>query len=226
MNIINIQEENRTGLLYECIKQTKKTRNDRQRNKNTNNSCLLDIQIIINTIFGLTSLTQKRLLLILTFTLIIVIIMSIQTSMSKAEIITFKNGLSINTSRPFNQEMEKTMNTIGPEKAKEFSTGLSTILFKNEASVNDCITQNTPNSPDLVSIFMTKACDLAASLVTQFCQIQAINDQHKDLCNNFLITNYLHQRNLSEKQQNQLAWILFNMGNIYSMNRNNNTTIE
>ena len=45
--------------------------------------------------------------------------MSIQTSMSKAEIITFKNGLSINTSRPFDQEMEKTMNTIGPEKAKE-----------------------------------------------------------------------------------------------------------
>jgi hypothetical protein len=36
----------------------------------------------------------------------------------------------------------------------------------------------------------------------------------------------LHRRNLSEKQQNQLAWILFNMGNIYSMNRNNNTTIE
>ena len=60
MNIINIQEENRTGLLYECIKQTKKTRNDRQRNKNTNNSCLLDIQIIINTIFGLTRLNTKE----------------------------------------------------------------------------------------------------------------------------------------------------------------------
>ena len=102
-------------------KTNKETRNNRQRNKNTNNSCLLDIQIIINTIFGLTSLTQKRLLFgCLTFTLIIVIIMSIQISMSKAEIITFKNGLSINTSRPFNQEMEKTMNTIGPEKAKEF----------------------------------------------------------------------------------------------------------
>lgn len=184
------------------------------------------IYIIVNIIFGLTSLIQKRLLLILTFTLIMAITTSIETCMSKAEIIAFKNGLSINTSRPFNQEMEKTMNTIGPEKAKEFSMGLSTILFKNEASVNDCITQNTSNSPNLVSIFMTKACDLAASLVTQFCQIQTINDQHKDLCNNFLITNYLHQRNLGKEQQNQLAWILFNMGNIYSMNRNNNTMIK
>jgi len=146
--------------------------------------------------------------------------------MSKAEIITFKNGLSINTSRPFDQEIEKTMNIIGPEKAKEFNRGLSTILFKNEASVNDCITQNTPNSPNLLPIFMTKACDLAASLVTQFCQVQIINDQHKDLCNNFLITNYLHQRRLDEKEQNELAWILFNMGNIYSMNQNNNTIVK
>jgi hypothetical protein len=73
---------------------------------------------------------------------------------------------------------------------------------------------------------MTKACDLAASLVTQFCQTQIINDQHKDLCNNYLITNYLHQRRLDEKEQNQLAWILFNMDNTYSTYRNNNTIIK
>ena len=213
-------------LLYECIKQTKKIINDRQRSKNTNKGCLLDIQTIINTTFALTRFVQTRFILILTFTLIVVIVISVQTNISMAEIITFKNGLSINTSRAFDQEMEKTMKAIGPEKAKEFNTGLSTILFKNEASVNDCITQNTPNSSNLISIFMTKACDLAASLVTQFCQIQIINDQHKDLCNNYLITNYLHQRRLDEKEQNQLAWILFNMGNTYSTYRNNNTIIK
>ena len=210
-------------LLYECIKQTKKTRNDKQMSKNTNKGRLQDIRTTINTIFALTKFIQTRRILILIFTLIVVIVISIQTNTSMAEIITFKNGLSINTSRAFDQEMKKTMNVIGPEKAKEFNTGLSTILFKNEASVNDCITQNTPNSSNLISIFMTKACDLAASLVTQFCQIQIINDQHKDLCNNYLITNYLHQRRLDEKEQNQLAWILFNMGNTNPMNQNNNT---
>jgi hypothetical protein len=213
-------------LRYECIKQTKKTRNDKQMSKNTNKGRLQDIRTTINTIFALTKFIQTRRILILIFTLIVVIIISIQTNTSMAEIITFKNGLSINTSRAFDQEMEKTMKAIGPEKAKEFNTGLSTILFKNEASVNDCITQNTPNSSNLISIFMTKACDLAASLVTQFCQIQIINDQHKDLCNNYLITNYLHQRRLDEKEQNQLAWILFNMGNTYSTYRNNNTIIK
>jgi hypothetical protein len=213
-------------LRYECIKQTKKTRNDKQMSKNTNKGRLQDIRTTINTIFALTKFIQTRRILILIFTLIVVIVISIQTNTSMAEIITFKNGLSINTSRAFDQEMEKTMKAIGPEKAKEFNTGLSTILFKNEASVNDCITQNTPNSSNLISIFMTKACDLAASLVTQFCQIQIINDQHKDLCNNYLITNYLHQRRLDEKEQNQLAWILFNMGNTYSTYRNNNTIIK
>jgi hypothetical protein len=213
-------------LRYECIKQTKKTRNDKQMSKNTNKGRLQDIRTTINTIFALTKIIQTRRILILIFTLIVVIVISIQTNTSMAEIITFKNGLSINTSRAFDQEMEKTMKAIGPEKAKEFNTGLSTILFKNEASVNDCITQNTPNSSNLISIFMTKACDLAASLVTQFCQIQIINDQHKDLCNNYLITNYLHQRRLDEKEQNQLAWILFNMGNTYSTYRNNNTIIK
>ncbi|MGN6346330.1 MAG: hypothetical protein ACTHME_01375 [Candidatus Nitrosocosmicus sp.] len=213
-------------LRYECIKQTKKTRNDKQMSKNTNKGRLQDIRTTINTIFALTKFIQTRRILILIFTLIVVIVISIQTNTSMAEIITFKNGLSINTSRAFDQEMEKTMKAIGPEKAKEFNTGLSTILFKNEASVNDCITQNTPNSSNLISIFMTKACDLAASLVTQFCQIQIINDQHKDLCNNYLITNYLHQRRLDEKEQNQLAWILFNMGNTYSTNRNNTTIIK
>jgi hypothetical protein len=210
-------------LLYECIKQTKKIINDRQRSKNTNKGCLRDIQTIINTTFALTRFVQTRFILILTFTLIVVIVISVQTNISMAEIITFKNGLSINTSRPFDQEIEKTMNAIGSEKAKEFNTGLSTILFKNEAAVNDCIIQNTPNSSNLISIFMTKACDLAASLVTQFCHIQIINDQHKDLCNNYLITNYLYQRRLDEKEQNQLAWILFNMGNTNPMNQNNNT---
>src|SRR5215467_904625 len=213
-------------LRYKCIKQTKKTRNDKQMSKNTNKGRLQDIRTTINTIFALTKFIQTRRILILIFTLIVVIVISIQTNTSMAEIITFKNGLSINTSRAFDQEMEKTMKAIGPEKAKEFNTGLSTILFKNEASVNDCITQNTPNSSNLISIFMTKACDLAASLVTQFCQIQIINDQHKDLCNNYLITNYLHQRRLDEKEQNQLAWILFNMGNTYSTYRNNNTIIK
>ncbi|HEY7572460.1 MAG TPA: hypothetical protein VH796_13930 [Nitrososphaeraceae archaeon] len=194
--------------------------------KNTNKGCLQDIQTTINTTFALTKFIQTGRVLILIFALIVVIVISIQTNTSLAEIITFKNGLSINTSRPFDQEMKKTMNAIGPEKAKEFNTGLSTILFKNEASVNDCITQNTPKSSNLISIFMTKACDLAASLVTQFCQIQIINDQHKDLCNNYLITNYLHQRRLDEKEQNQLAWILFNMGNTYPTNRNNNTIVK
>jgi hypothetical protein len=194
--------------------------------KNTNKGRLQDIRTTIDTTFALTKFIQTRRVLTLIFTLIVVIVILIQTNTSMAEIITFKNGLSINTSRSFDQEMEKTMKAIGPEKAKEFNTGLSTILFKNEASVNDCITQNTPNSSNLISIFMTKACDLAASLVTQFCQTQIINDQHKDLCNNYLITNYLHQRRLDEKEQNQLAWILFNMDNTYSTYRNNNTIIK
>jgi hypothetical protein len=160
-------------------------------------------------------------------TLILVIItaiMLIQTNTSRAEIITFKNGFSINTDRPFDQQIEKTLSIIGPLKAKEFIAGLSGILFQNEAAVNNCVIQNTPNSPGLISAFMTKACDLAASLVTQFCQIQAISDEHKDLCNNIVVIHYLNQRQLSGKQQNQLAWILFNMDSVYPTNRNKNMT--
>ena len=56
--------------------------------------------------------------------------MLIQTNTSRAEIITFKNGFSINTDRPFNQQIEKTFNIIGPLKAKEFIAGLWEYLSK------------------------------------------------------------------------------------------------
>ena len=81
---------------------------------------------------------QMKLGLAFIVTLILVIIaaiMLIQTNTSRAEIITFKNGFSINTDRPFDQQIEKTLNIIGPLKAKEFIAGLSGILFQNEAQL-------------------------------------------------------------------------------------------
>jgi hypothetical protein len=107
------------------------------------------------------------------------------------------------------------MNIMGPEKAKEFNTGLSGILFKDEAAANDCVTQNTPSSPGLVPSFLTKACDLAASLVTQFCKIPSINNYHKDLSTNLVVTQYVNQRQLNEKQQNQLAGYYLEWVNIH-----------
>lgn len=166
--------------------------------------------------------------IVIGITLVLVIAAAIllaQINIGKAEIIRFKNGLSINTLKPFYLEIETIMNTIGPEKAKEFNTGLSLILFKNAAVVNDCVIQNTANSPGLLPAFMTKACDLAASLVSQFCNLEAVSNQHKDLCNNTVVTDYLNQRHLSPHEQSQLAWDLFKMGNIYPTNRNNTAAI-
>jgi hypothetical protein len=68
------------------------------------------------------------------------------------------NNVTLDTDKPFDHEFANVMdNPIA--KTEENKAAFANMLFKEEAAVNDCVTQNTSNSTALLPLMMTKFCD-------------------------------------------------------------------
>jgi hypothetical protein len=168
----------------------------------------------------------KAILLVSSSLLVLLgLLTALQLQTVRAVILTLPkyNNMTLDTNKPFDHEFAKVMdNPI--VKTKEGKAAFANMLFKEEAVVDNCVTQNTSNSTALLPLMMTKICDAAASFVTQFCQISSVNSDHPDLCNNQVVKNYISQRQLvDETLQNQLAWGMLKFAMSMNKNQTNST---